>query len=211
MHTGNDCIREFGHVTGDGFAVQANMMERDTVWHAMAEAYASARGELPERLLAALTAAQAEGGDIRGMQSAAMLVVEAEPTGSEWSDRVIDLRVEDHTSPVEELARVLRLRRAYGHSERAEELELVDDLEGALQERLCALEIEPEHPEMAFWAAIALAGAGRLDEARRTVAIAHAAGPGWAELWRRVVADGQVELNEEALSSLLPKADVRSS
>ena len=204
VHTGDDCIREFGHIAGDGFSVQANMMELDTVWAAMAEASRSAQGDLADRLLAALSAAQAEHGDIRGMQSAAMLVVEAEPTGNEWDDRVIDLRIEDHATPVDELARVVRLWRAYGHAERAEELELASDLDGALQERLRALEIQPDHPEIAFWAAVAMAGAGRLDEARRTAAVAHEAHAGWAELLRRVVADGQVELSDEAVRALLP-------
>ena len=207
VYTGDDCIREFGHLTGDGFSVQANMMERDTVWVAMAEAYRSAQGDLPDRLLAALAAAQAEHGDIRGTQSAAILVVEARPTGREWDDRVLDLRVEDHPAPVDELARIVRLWRAYGHAERAEELELADDLDGALQERLRALEIQPDHPEIAFWAAVAMAGAGRLDEARRTAAIAHAKHLGWAELLRRVVADGQVVLDDEAVRALLPESD----
>ncbi len=183
------------------------MMERDTVWSAMAEAYRSARGDLPDRLLTALGAAQTEHGDIRGMQSAAMLVVEAEPTGNEWDDRVIDLRIEDHAAPVDELARVVRLWRAYGHAERAEELELAGDLERALEERLRALEIRPDHPEIAFWAAVAMAGAGHLDEARRTAAIAHEAHSGWAELLRRMVADGQVELSDRAVRALLPESD----
>ncbi len=207
VHTGDDCIREFGHLTGDGFSVQANMMERDTVWTAMADAYRSAESDLADRLLAALGAAQGERGDIRGMQSAAMLVVEAEPTGNEWDDRVIDLRIEDHATPVDELARVVRLWRAYGHAERAEKLELEGDLGGALEERLRALEIEPDHPEIAFWAAVAMAGAGRLDEARRTAAIAHEVHSGWAELLGRVVADGQVELSDEAVRALLPESD----
>ncbi|HEX7246920.1 MAG TPA: DUF1028 domain-containing protein [Actinomycetota bacterium] len=207
VHTGDDCIREFGHLAGEGFSVQANMMERDTVWTAMADAYRSAEGDLPDRLLAALAAAQAERGDIRGMQSAAMLVVEAEATGNEWDDRVIDLRIEDHATPVDELARLVRLWRAYGHAERAEELELADDLDGALEERMRALEIQPDHPEIAFWAAVAMAGAGQLDEAGRTAAIAHEAHSGWAELLRRLIADGQVELSEEAVRALLPDSD----
>jgi uncharacterized Ntn-hydrolase superfamily protein len=203
VHTGRSCIREFGHVAGDGFSVQANMMERDTVWGAMAAAYRAATGDLPDRMMAALEAAQAEGGDVRGMQSAAMLVVESHPTGTEWVDRVIDLRVEDDATPVEELARVLGLWRAYGHAERAEELELVPDLDAAMRERFTSLEMQPDHPELAFWAAIAMAGAGRLDDARRTMATAHAAGPGWAELLRRIVADGQVELDPAAVAALL--------
>ena len=202
VHSGDDCIRAFGHVGGEGFSVQANMMERDTVWKAMADSYRSAEGDLPDRLLASLVAAQREGGDIRGMQSAAMLIVEAEPTGTEWGDRVLDLRIEDHPSPLDELAKMLRLWRAYGHAERAEELELVDDLDGALRERLASLGVAPDHPEIAFWAAIAMAQAGRLDDAERTVAIAHAAGAGWAELLRRVVTDGQIELSDAALAAL---------
>ena len=182
------------------------MMERDTVWEAMASAYRGAEGDLPDRLLAALAAGQGEGGDIRGMQSAAILVVEATSTGTEWGDRLLDLRVEDHATPVDELARVVRLWRAYGHAERAEELELAEDVDGAMRERFTSLEIQPDHPELAFWAAVAMAQAGRLDDARRTVSVAHAAGPGWAELLRRVVADGQVELDEAGVRALLDGA-----
>ncbi|MGZ8631936.1 MAG: DUF1028 domain-containing protein [Actinomycetota bacterium] len=206
VHTGEGCIREFGHATGEGFSVQANMMARDTVWRAMATAYRSAEGDLPDRLLAALEAGQGEGGDIRGMQSAAILVVEAEPTGTEWGDRLLDLRVEDHATPVDELARVVRLWRAYGHAERAEELELADDIDGAMRERFTSLEIQPDHPELAFWAAVAMAQAGRLDDARRTIEVAHAAGPGWAELLRRIVADGHVQLDEVGVQALLDGA-----
>jgi uncharacterized Ntn-hydrolase superfamily protein len=206
VHTGSDCIREFGHTTGPGFSVQANMMERSTVWDAMASAYAGATGDLPERLLAALRGAQAEGGDIRGMQSAAIVVVESEPTGAEWTDRPLELRVEDHPAPVDELARLVRLWRAYGHSEQAELREIEGDLEGALRERELALEIEPNHPEIAFWAAVAMAQAGRLDDARRIVSVAHEARPGWSELLRRVVADGQVELTDDQLEGLRPDA-----
>jgi uncharacterized Ntn-hydrolase superfamily protein len=120
---------------------------------------------------------------------------------------VIDLRIEDHAHPVDEIVRLLRLWRAYGHAERAEELELVADLDGAMRERFSSLELVPDHPELAFWAAVAMAGAGRLDDARRTIAVAHAAGPGWAGLLRRVVADGQVELDDDAVAVLLDDAD----
>ena len=207
VHTGDECIREAGHLTGDGYSVQANMMERGTVWGAMDEAYRAAQGDLPDRMLTALAAAQGEGGDIRGTQSAAILVVEAERTGTEWGDRILDLRVEDHATPVDELARLVRLWRAYGHAERAEGLELAQDLYGAMRERFASLEMQPDHPELAFWAAIAMARAGRLDDAARTVAIAHAIAPGWAELLRRMVADGQVELGDDELRALLPDGD----
>src|SRR5690349_10010011 len=112
-HTGSKCIPAAGHKTGDGFSVQANLMEKDTVWDAMHAAYLSSSEPLAERMLAALEAAEAEGGDIRGKQSAAMLVVSGTPTGREWEDRVIELRVEDSADPLPELRRLLRVRRAY--------------------------------------------------------------------------------------------------
>ena len=111
-HTGSKCIPAAGHRIGDGFSCQANLMEKDTVWDAMFEAYGQSKEPLAERLLAALDAAEAEGGDIRGKQSAAMLVVSGKPTGRSWEDRVIDLRVEDAPDPLLELRRLLRVKRA---------------------------------------------------------------------------------------------------
>jgi uncharacterized Ntn-hydrolase superfamily protein len=201
VHTGASCIREFGHRVGEGFSVQANMMLRDTVWGAMADAYRAAPGDLPARLLAGLRAAQDEGGDIRGQQSAAILVVGMERDAS--AAPLLDLRVEDHAHPLDELARLVQLWRAYGHAERAEELELHGDLGTARRERLASLELQPDHPELAFWAAIAMAGEGRIDEARRVMATAHAAGSGWSELLRRMIADGQVALSEDVGSAML--------
>lgn len=120
-HTGSGCVRECGHIVGDGFAVQANMMGRDTVWGAMAAAYEDATGTLARRLLAALEAAEAEGGDFRGSQSAALLVVQAEPTGFDWKGRVSDLRVDDHPDPVGELRRLLDMEEDY-RAERSDRL-----------------------------------------------------------------------------------------
>lgn len=112
-HTGASCIRDCGHLVGDGYTVQANMMARDTVWGAMAKAYEAATGTLARRLLAALDAAEAEGGDFRGPQSAAILVVQAEPTGFTWKGRVSDVRVEDHEDPLGEIRRLLELEEEY--------------------------------------------------------------------------------------------------
>ena len=112
-HTGARCIAEAGHLVGDGYSVQANMMRSDEVWPAMATAFEAATGTLATRLLAALDAAEAAGGDFRGRQAAALLVVEAESRGKPWDERVSDLRVEDHADPVGELRRLLRLEEAY--------------------------------------------------------------------------------------------------
>lgn len=114
--TGIGCIREAGHHTGEGYSVQANMMTHPTVVKAMAETYEAAQGDLAQRMLAALQAAQAEGGDIRGMQSAALKVVPADLAARDWAVDY-DLRVDEHANPVSELARLVRLR----HSQIADE------------------------------------------------------------------------------------------
>jgi len=106
-HTGKSCIAEAGHYVGDGFSCQANMMLKSTVWKAMAQAFETAKGELADRLIAALEAAEKEGGDIRGRQSAAIIVVKGKSSGVWWKDRIYDLRVEDHLAPVPELKRLL--------------------------------------------------------------------------------------------------------
>ena len=120
-HTGTSCVRDCGHLVGEGYAVQANMMGRDTVWPAMAAAYESTEGTLARRLLAALEAAEREGGDFRGAQSAAMLVVKAEPTGYAWKGRVSNLRVDDQPDPVGELRRLLDMEEDY-RAERSDHL-----------------------------------------------------------------------------------------
>src|SRR6185503_283488 len=114
-HTGKKCIAACGDHVGAGYSVQANMMENERVWPAMARAYEAAKGPLAERLLAALEAAQKEGGDIRGQQSAAILVVRAKSTGHVWEDRLVDLRVEDSLHPIEELRRLYLVHEAYEH------------------------------------------------------------------------------------------------
>jgi uncharacterized Ntn-hydrolase superfamily protein len=112
-HTGADCVPAAGHVTGDGFSAQANMMRSEEVWPAMAEAFAGAQGQLHWRLLAALDAAEAAGGDFRGRQSAALLVVRGEPTDQPWDDKLLELRVDEHAEPLSELRRLLELADGY--------------------------------------------------------------------------------------------------
>jgi uncharacterized Ntn-hydrolase superfamily protein len=196
-HTGASCIPEAGHETGDGFSCQANMMRRDTVWRAMARAYASADGDLAERLLLALEAGEAEGGDIRGRQAARILVVRGEASDRPWEDVRVDLRVDDHPDPLPELRRLLRTKRAYDHLEASEAAGVAGDLEGAEREAAAAMELAPGNPEIAFWTAIDLAGLGRVGEARELLRGPFAADPGWAELLRR--------LGDRALMSVTPE------
>ncbi len=191
-HTGSKCIAAAGHQTGDGFSCQANLMERDTVWAAMAEAYTSTDAPLAERMMAALEAAEAEGGDIRGKQSAAMLVVSGKPTGRSWEDRVIDLRVEDAAEPLPELRRLLRIKRALQTVAEADRLALAGDKPGAADKRRQGLALAPEMIELRFWTGITTAEAGDIDGAIPLLAEVVRKDPRWLETMRRLVAVDRV-------------------
>jgi uncharacterized Ntn-hydrolase superfamily protein len=202
-HTGSSCIRDAGHRLGEASSCQANMMRRDTVWDAMHETFSGSSGDLAERLLGALEAAEAEGGDIRGRQAARILVVRAEATARPWEDVLVDLRVDDHPAPLPELRRLLTLQRAYDRLERAEEMELAGDVDGSFAERQVAMAAVPDNPEIAFWAAISLAAHGRVEQARSALAAALPADPGWAELLRRLADQRLIELTPEQAADLL--------
>jgi uncharacterized Ntn-hydrolase superfamily protein len=163
-HTGQLAIGEAGHVIGQGFTVQANMMLRNTVWPAMAEAYRSARGELVDKLLAALDAAEGEGGDIRGRQSAAILIVAGHNTGRPWVDRIFDLRVDDAPEPLKEIRRLVAVARAYTHLRRAQEARQKNDSQLMSREFEAAAALCGDNPEMRFWHAIGLIGLGQVDD-----------------------------------------------
>lgn len=199
-HTGEGCIAEAGDVTGEGFSCQANMMLRDTVPRAMADAYSAAGGELVDRFLAALDAAEAEGGDVRGRQSAALLVVEGASTGRPHADRVIELRVEDHPDPLGELRRLVGVKRSYDRMNRGDELMASGDEEAAAREYAAAQEAVPDNVEFTFWRGVTLATQGRVDEARELLARTRDAPGEWDELLRRLPAAGL--LSEELLGRL---------
>ena len=185
-HTGSDCIPCAGHATGEHWSCQANMMERDTVPAAMSAAFAGADGDLAERLMTALESAEGEGGDVRGRQSAALLVVPAE--GEPWRAR-IDLRVEDHRDPLGELRRLLGLQRAYELAGTADELMAADRAQeaGALYRR--AAELAPESDELLFWAGLALAQTGELEAGVDAVRRAAEVHPNWLVLLDRLSPD----------------------
>jgi uncharacterized Ntn-hydrolase superfamily protein len=163
-HTGALAIAEAGHILGDGFTVQANMMLRPTVWPTMAEAYQSTRGELVERLLSALDAAEAEGGDIRGRQSAAILVVAGKNTGRPWADKLYDLRVDDAPEPLKEIRRLVSVARAYFHHRRAQSALERGDNAAMKREFEVAAQLIGDNPEMRFWHAIGLLGIDEVED-----------------------------------------------
>jgi uncharacterized Ntn-hydrolase superfamily protein len=192
VHTGGKCIPFAGHRTGPGYSVQANLMLTDEVPDAMARAYESARGALAERLLAALEAAQAVGGDIRGKQSAALLVVRATPTKKPWTDRLVDLRVEDSDRPLEELRRLLALHRAYERMNRGDEMVAAGKIEEAMAHYQAAEEMFPGNDEFVFWHAVTVASAGRIEEALPLFGRAFRMNPAWMLLVPRLPAVGQL-------------------
>ena len=189
-HTGKRCIAQAGHVTGAGFSAQANLMLRDTVWGAMAKAYTTTKGDLAARLLAALEAAQAEGGDIRGKQSAALVVVRAHSTGRLWEDRLVDLRIDDHPDPVAEMKRLLQLQRAYAHMNAGDLAMEKNDVEGAVREYGAAEALAPGNAEMLFWHAVTLAGAGKVEAAKPILARVYGMDANWRTLVERLPRSG---------------------
>ena len=191
-HTGGSCIESAGQHVGDGFSVQANMMLNDRVVPAMRQAYESAEGDLAERLMRALEAAQAAGGDIRGRQSAAMLIVKGESTGRPWADRVLELRIEDHPEPLVELRRLLTVHRAYEHMNAGDVAVEHGDLDLAKQEYNAAAGLLPDSLEVQYWAAVTLATSGEVEQAMPTFRTVFAADPNWVELTRRLIKPGIV-------------------
>jgi uncharacterized Ntn-hydrolase superfamily protein len=193
VHTGGRCIQAAGHVTGRGYSCQANLMLNDTVWDAMAEAYETTPGDLAERLLASLEAAQAEGGDLRGRQSAAILVVAGQGSDRPWQDRLFDLRIEDHPQPVKELRRLVRLQRAYLELNEGDERWTQGEIEEAMEAYRRATEIVPDEAtngEAPFWVGITLASAGQVEEAIPYLVRAYRQDEVWAGLIPRLPDSG---------------------
>ena len=182
-HTGSSTIPFAGHALGDQVSCQANIMASERVWPAMLAAYERAEGSLVTRLLAALDAAERHGGDIRGRQSAAILVVPGR--GESW-DTVACLRVEDHPEPLTELRRLTTLGDAYVLADRADELVNEGRHEEAARLYREASALAPESHELRFWAGLGAAQAGDLDAALEHVRAAIAMQPGWRELLPRI-------------------------
>jgi len=204
-HTGARCIREAGCTvdTDHTFSCQANLMEKDTVWTAMADAYLASSGDLAERMLAALEAAEREGGDIRGRQSAAILIVSGEATGKPWIDRVFDLRVEDHPEPVKELRRLVGIQRAYNHMNAGDLAMEHDDFETANREYTLAERLAPHIVEIPFWRAVTLVGSGNVDDALPIFKRVFALEERWAELIPRLVEAGLLMDDPAVLEKIL--------
>ena len=203
-YTGSSCISSASHAIGDNYSVQANMMLNDDVVPAMSKAFVEHSGlPLAERVLQVLQAAQDAGGDIRGKQSAALIVVGPEVVEEVWKDRLIDLRVDDHQDPLGELDRLLRVHRAYDHMNRGDLAVEHQDMEGALREYGAAEKMFPRNLEMKYWKAVALANNGRMDEALPVFEYVFDRDSNWRELTRRLPSSGLLTVSDTELQSIL--------
>ena len=209
-HTGAKCIQPAGHKIGNNYSAQANLMLNDTVWGAMSEAFEGTKGDIAERMMVALEAAEAEGGDIRGKQSAALLVVSGSAGDSPWSGRLFDIRVDDNPEPLKELRRLMAISRAYDLAERAEVL-LIDQSLGDTVSDLAAttfnqaVEMMPDsasNPELHFWYAVALVSAGRVDDSLPIFKQVFTTDPAWRELVPRLVPPGLLTDDAETLRKI---------
>jgi uncharacterized Ntn-hydrolase superfamily protein len=186
-HTGSQCIDYANHIIGKNYSVQSNMMLNNTVCAAMAKAFeASDSLPLAERVMAALHAAQKAGGDIRGKQSAALLVVAGQASDKPWDDRLIDLRVDDHAQPLAEMDRLLKLYRAYEHMNKGDLAVEQGDMNLAMEEYGAAMKMFPTNLEMQYWTAITLANNGETAKAATMLRKIYAADPNWRELTKRL-------------------------
>jgi uncharacterized Ntn-hydrolase superfamily protein len=205
-HTGKNCIPEAGHFIGDGFSCQANLMLKNTVWKAMAKAFEETEGELADRLIAALEAAEKEGGDIRGRQSAALIIVKGESSGVWWKDRLFDLRIEDHPEPVKELKRLLDLNKAYNHMNLGDEYLTENKIEEAMKAYTRAMEMYPDNAEMIFWPAVTLAATGNVEKSLPLFKKVFAMDKNWAVLLPRLPKVGQLPDDPALIQKILSVA-----
>jgi uncharacterized Ntn-hydrolase superfamily protein len=202
-HTGSKCIAEAGHIVGEGFSVQANLMLNEGVPEAMAAAYQEAKGDLAERIMVAMEAAENAGGDLRGRQSAAILVVGGERTDRPWAAKVFDLRVEDHPEPLVELRRLMQLQRAYRHVDRGDTYISQGKKDLAKVEYETAARLAPEVTELVFWQAVSLFDAEEYDAALPLFKRCFEADPNWAILVPRLVDCGLMPDKPEQLKRVL--------
>lgn len=200
--TGEKCIQFAGHIVGKNYTVQANLMASATVPTAMVRAYEITEGELVDRLMAALEAAQKEGGDVRGKQSAAIVITSGEPTGIDWKDKLFDLRIEDHPEPIKEMKRLIRVSRAYQHANQGDLYIETGEIDKALSAYNLAAEYYPENPELPFWTAVSLASVDRVDEALPIFKEVFKKAPDLRDLVPRLIPAGLLPDNKKLIEKI---------
>lgn len=202
-HTGKNCVDDAGHILGKNYSVQANMMLNNTVWNAMSEAFENSSGPLEERLMLTLEAAENAGGDIRGKQSAALLVVKPESTGQIWLDRKVDIRVDDNAEPLKELRRILKVHKAYEHMNRGDLAVEHNDMDLAMKEYSAAEEMFPDNEEMKYWHAVTLANIGQVEESLPLFEEVFKKNANWVKLTPRLIKSKLLIVDEKNLEKIL--------
>lgn len=203
-HTGKSCIDYAGHANGENFSVQANMMLNDEVVPAMEKAWNEFDGlPLAERMIAVLRAAENTGGDIRGKQSAALVVFAAEATTEPWNDKLIDLRVDDSDNPIKEIDRLLKVYRAYDYMNQGDLYVEKNDMKRAMEAYNAAMRMFPKNLEMQYWTAVTLANDKQIEKASEMLQGIYAQDKNWRELTRRMPKVGLLNVSEENLMLLL--------
>lgn len=203
-HTGKGCIQYATQIQGTQFSVQSNMMLTDKVSKAMAEAFENSNGKtLAERMLLALEAAQKAGGDIRGKQSAALLVVPARTEGKPWDERTVDLRVDDSNEPIKELRRLYTVHLAYQHMNNGDLAVEKNDMNKAMNEYNAAMLLMPGNLEMQYWTAVTLANNKQVDKALPIFKKVFAKDKNWKELTRRLPPVNLLTVSEADLKRIL--------
>jgi uncharacterized Ntn-hydrolase superfamily protein len=202
-HTGSSCIAEAGHKQGKNFSVQANMMLNDSVWDAMAIAFETTKGTLSERILASLKAAENERGDIRGKQSAAILIVKGEASGNSWEDTIMDLRVEDHENPIAELERLMQIHKAYDFMNKGDLAMEKGNSEEAESLYLNAQKLFPDNLEMQYWYAINLLNNKQFEKAEPILKSIFKQNKDWKTLTSRLVVSKLLVVTNDELQNIL--------
>ncbi|MBC7586873.1 MAG: DUF1028 domain-containing protein [Chitinophagaceae bacterium] len=203
-HTGKKCIQYASHIQGHGFSVQSNMMLGNKVCEYMAASFKTSNGKpLAERVLLALEAAQKAGGDIRGMQSAAIIVVPAKQNHQAWNDKTVDLRVDDNAQPLRELRRLYTVHLAYQHMNNGDLAVEKNDMQMAMMEYNAAMKLFPANLEMQYWTAVTLANNQQLTKALPMFKKIFLKDKNWKELTKRLKPVGLITVNENDLSEIL--------
>jgi uncharacterized Ntn-hydrolase superfamily protein len=202
-HTGKNCIEAAGHQTGNNFSAQANLMLKNTVWNAMANAFENSSGPLAERLITALEAAENEGGDIRGKQSAVLLIVKGESTGKVWEDKLVDIRVDDHAEPLKELRRIYKVHVAYELMNDGDDAVTEGNMKLALKKYAEAEKLFPDNLEMKFWHAVTLVENDKLEDALPLFKEVFAKNKNWKILTPRLIKSGLLNVSELDLKRIL--------
>ena len=202
-YTGKKCIDDAGQIVGSNYSVQANMMLNDKVWGAMSNTFENSKGNLADRLLEALDAAQDVGGDIRGKQSAAILVVKAKPTGNIWEDRIVDIRIDDHENPLKEIRRVYNVHSAYEHMNKGDLAIEHNDMDLAMKEYSAAETMFPENEEMKYWHAVTLANMGKVEESLPLFKEVFNMNDNWVKLTARLIKPQLLNVSTKDLNKIL--------